>query len=65
LIAGLCGFEGETVWDASRPDGQMVRYLDVERARELLGFEARLGLPEGLAGTIEWFRSRDPAPGGR
>ena len=65
LIAGLCGFEGETVWDASRPDGQMVRYLDVERARELLGFEARLGLPEGLAGTVEWFRSRDPAPGGR
>ncbi len=57
-VAELSGFGGKTVWDASRPDGQMVRYLNVERARGLLGFEARVGLRDGLAGTIEWFRSR-------
>ena len=39
-IAHLVGFEGKTVWDDSRPDGQPKRYLDVTRARELIGFEA-------------------------
>lgn len=55
MTAAATGFEGEVVWDASRPDGQAVRYLDVSRARELLGFEARVGLEEGLARTVTWF----------
>lgn len=63
LIAELTGFGGEVVWDAGRPDGQMVRFLAVDRAREAFGFEARVGLREGLAGTIEWFRSRADGPG--
>src|SRR3954462_6660133 len=37
-IPRLRGFEGEIVWDGSRPDGQPARYLDVTRARELMGF---------------------------
>jgi GDP-L-fucose synthase len=56
-ISELTGFEGETVWDASRPDGQPRRYLDVTRAREMLGFEAEIDLTEGLRRTIESFRS--------
>ena len=56
MVAAATGFEGEVVWDASRPDGQAVRYLDVSRARELLGFEARIGLDEGLARTVAWYR---------
>jgi GDP-L-fucose synthase len=55
-ISELAGFEGETVWDTSRPDGQPVRYLDVSRARELIGFEAETPLEEGLRRTIESFR---------
>lgn len=54
-IAALSGFPGETVWDSSRPDGQPRRYLDVSRARELIGFEARFDLEEGLRRTVEWF----------
>jgi GDP-L-fucose synthase len=60
-ISALTGFEGDTVWDASRPDGQPRRYLDVTRARELLGFEAEVTLPEGLRRAIESFRSARPA----
>jgi GDP-L-fucose synthase len=55
-IERLTGFEGQTVWDSSRPDGQPTRYLDVSRARERMGFEAEVGLDEGLARTIESFR---------
>jgi GDP-L-fucose synthase len=56
LISRLTGYEGETVWDSSRPDGQATRYLDVSRAREWLGYEAEMDLEEGLRRTIESFR---------
>ena len=64
MIAELAGFEGKTVWDDSRPDGQPKRYLDVSRARELMGFEAETPLAEGLKRTIESFRSADLATAG-
>ena len=58
-IAGLAGYDGETAWDTSRPDGQARRYLDVERARERLGFTAEVSLADGLRRTIDAFRHRD------
>jgi GDP-L-fucose synthase len=57
-IARLSGYEGEIVWDTSKPDGQPTRCLDVTRARELMGFEAQVGLEDGLAQTVEWFRQQ-------
>jgi GDP-L-fucose synthase len=57
LIAKLTGFEGEVVWDPSKPDGQPRRCLDVTRAREALGFVAKTTLEEGLGKTIEWYRA--------
>ena len=57
-IERLVGYEGSTVWDASRPDGQPRRSLDVSRARELMGFEARVPLEDGLRMTIESFRAQ-------
>jgi GDP-L-fucose synthase len=62
-ISSLTGYEGETVWDSSRPDGQPKRYLDVSRAKERFGFEAETPLEEGLRRTIESFRESDrPVP---
>ena len=55
LIARLTGFEGEIRWDASKPDGQPRRCLDTTRARERLGWEARIGFEEGLRTTIDWW----------
>jgi GDP-L-fucose synthase len=57
IIQRLTGYDGEITWDSSRPDGQPTRYLDVSRARELMGFEAEVGLEEGLRRTIESFES--------
>jgi GDP-L-fucose synthase len=61
IIHRLSGFEGEIVWDSSYPDGQPTRYLDVSRARELIGFEAETPLEEGLRQTIESFRAGQAA----
>ncbi len=57
LIGELCGYEGEIVWDASRPNGQPRRQLDVTRAADLFGFRAQVGLREGLEQTIAWYRA--------
>jgi GDP-L-fucose synthase len=56
-IAELTGFEGEIVWDTTRPNGQPRRVLDASRARELFGFEARTSLREGLERTVAWYLS--------
>jgi GDP-L-fucose synthase len=61
LVAELTGYDGRIVWDESMPNGQPRRSLDTSRAAELLGFEARTRLREGLARTIAWYRSRDRA----
>jgi len=56
LIRELSGFKGKIVWDTSKPDGQPRRSLDISRAREEFGFEAKVSLEEGLRRTIEWYR---------
>jgi GDP-L-fucose synthase len=55
LIARLTGFEGELVWDTSKPNGQPRRALDVSRAAQRFGFHAQMPFEEGLRRTIDWY----------
>ena len=57
LIAELTGFEGEIVWDTTKPNGQPRRRLDTSRAEALFGFHASTPLREGLERTIAWYTS--------
>jgi GDP-L-fucose synthase len=57
LIAETTGFDGGIRWDTSMPNGQPRRALDASRARELLGWEARTALADGLERTVAWYRS--------
>ncbi len=57
-IAELTGFEGELVWDTSKPNGQPRRRLDTERAERLFGFSATTPLREGLERTVAWYRAK-------
>jgi GDP-L-fucose synthase len=54
-IAEQMGFNGEILYDSSKPDGQPRRCLDVSRAKERLGFVAKTDFKDGLKQTIEWF----------
>ena len=56
LITRLTGFQGELVWDASKPNGQPRRALDVSRAEQFFGFRAQTPFEEGLRRTIEWYQ---------
>ena len=61
-IADLTGFSGSIVWDSEKPDGQPRRCLDVSRAKEKFGFEAKTSLDKGLRETVEWYRKERGLP---
>jgi GDP-L-fucose synthase len=56
MIARLTGFNGKLVWDATKPNGQPRRGLDISRAEKLFGFRAAMPFEDGLRLTIEWYR---------
>jgi GDP-L-fucose synthase len=55
MIKDIIGYEGKIVWDASKPDGQPRRCLDVTRAEKEFGFLAKTDFRKGLEKTIEWY----------
>jgi GDP-L-fucose synthase len=55
-VADLVGFRGRITWNASMPNGQSRRCLDVSRAEASFGFRATTDFREGLARTIAWYR---------
>jgi GDP-L-fucose synthase len=58
IISKETGYKGEIRWDTSKPNGQPRRCLDVKRAREEFGFEAKTEFREGLKETIAWYRNQ-------
>ena len=55
ITAAETGFRGKVVWDKTKPNGQPRRCLDVSRAKEWFGYEAKHSLREGLRKTISWY----------
>jgi len=54
LICDVVGFDGELVWDKTKPDGTPRKLLDVTSIRKL-GWEPTISLRNGIAQTYEWF----------
>jgi len=54
-IKEIVKFDGELIWDTSRPNGQPKRQLETSRAREAFGFQATTTLRQGLEKTIDWY----------
>lgn len=55
IIAKKYDFEGEIIWDVSKPNGQPRRCLDTSRAWNEFGFRAEVDFEEGLDKTIAWY----------
>jgi len=51
-------YRGMIFWDETKPDGQPRRCLNVQAAREAIGWSARMNLGEGLRNTVAWYRSQ-------
>ena len=56
LICKLMDFNGEIRWDTIKPDGQPRRRLDISKARNEFGFEAKTDFETGLQRTIKWWQ---------
>ena len=55
MIQKHTGHTGTVVYDNTKPNGQPRRSVDISRARELIGFEPKYSLEDGLKETIEWY----------
>jgi GDP-L-fucose synthase len=55
IIAQKVGFEGELIWDTSKPDGMPRKCMDVSRMKAL-GFTPKITLEEGIKQTIEEYK---------
>lgn len=54
-ICKIMGYEGQILWDKSKPDGQPRRMLDTSLAKKEFGFKATTNFDNGLKKTIDWF----------
>jgi GDP-L-fucose synthase len=54
-VAATLGYSGDTLWDATRPDGAPQKLLDVSKLAEL-GWTSKVNLQEGLESTVAWYR---------
>jgi GDP-L-fucose synthase len=55
IVAAAVGYDGETRWDHSKPDGMPRKLLDVTLLHSL-GWTARTDLGEGITSTVTWYR---------
>ena len=53
-IADLCPGATKVVWDTSKPSGDPVRLMNMDRAKKLLGFERKFSLEDSIEKTIKW-----------
>ncbi len=54
LVKEQVGFSGELVFDTTKPDGTMLKLLDVSRL-EQMGWKAKISLKDGIKNSYEWY----------
>ncbi|ABI67948.1 GDP-L-fucose synthase family protein [Syntrophomonas wolfei] len=54
MVAAIVGYQGEIIWDSSKPDGTPRKLLDASRINAL-GWHSRVSLWEGLKVTYDWY----------
>ncbi|MFP5409134.1 MAG: NAD-dependent epimerase/dehydratase family protein, partial [Gammaproteobacteria bacterium] len=63
LVGKVVGFQGEIVFDTSKPDGTPRKLVDVGRILSL-GWQSHIGLEEGIRDAYQWFLEHvEAAPG--
>lgn len=53
-VARVIGFQGEIIWDSSKPDGAPRKLMDISHLRKL-GWCANITLENGLKDAYNWF----------
>lgn len=56
LVRAIVGFDGEIIWDTTKPDGTPRKLLDVSKLNSM-GWKSSLSLKEGIENTYKWYLS--------
>ena len=54
IIKDITEFEGEIVWNTSKPDGAMKKVLNIDKIQKELNWKPKTRLREGIEKTIGW-----------
>jgi GDP-L-fucose synthase len=54
LVGEVVGYQGEIVYDSSKPDGTPRKLVDTSKINGL-GWRAGISLQEGIRSTYQWF----------
>jgi GDP-L-fucose synthase len=54
LVRKVVGYQGEIIWDQSKPDGTPRKLLDVTKMTSL-GWRPKIRLEEGIRKTYKWY----------
>ncbi len=54
MIKEIVGFDGEIVWDTTKPDGAPRKLLDMSKLHAL-GWKHKIGLEDGIKNVYQWF----------
>jgi GDP-L-fucose synthase len=55
IVKEVVGFQGEVIWDESKPDGTPRKLLDITKLKNL-GYQPHDDLRTGITKTYEWFK---------
>ena len=54
MVKEIVGFEGQIVWDTSKPNGTMKRPLNINKIKKM-GWFPKVNLYDGIRMTFEWY----------
>lgn len=55
MIVELTEYKGEVRFDHSKPEGQLLKVMSIEKLKQLIGYEPKIPIREGLRETIDWY----------
>ena len=55
LIKKQIGYEGNILWDSSKPSGPKRRVIDINKAKNEFGYRVTTSLEKGIKKTVDWY----------
>jgi GDP-L-fucose synthase len=55
IVAEVIGYNGDTQWDTTKPDGTPQKLLDVSKLADA-GWSSQISLRDGIESTVAWYR---------
>jgi GDP-L-fucose synthase len=57
MVKEIVGFEGELLWDTTKPNGTMKRPLNINKIKKM-GWFPKVNLYDGIVATFEWYKQQ-------